>query len=188
MENPKTVKYQGSKIELSIGALTIQPQFLGEVTVEFTEGTRTTSSLVGNVTQPSGMLDTAQVTGSFILPSMDALKTLFQGAYEASAVEGRVGRVRFGGKTCATLEGLPVHIHPICDKNDANDVHIYDGTVSSSLTLTYNQSDMLTAQFTIYAQPTEEGYGIVGSGSLTEDVLYDPTTNTWKPVATESVA
>lgn len=101
-------------------------------------------------------------------------------------MEGLVGRVRFGGSTCKTLEALPVHIHPICEKNSDNDVHIFAGLVAADLTLTYNQSDMLTAQFTIYAQPTEEGYGIVGAGDLTQKTLYDPTTGTYKPIpATE---
>lgn len=183
-DNVTTRTYMSGKAELSIGALTISPDFLSEMTVEFTEGTRTVASLAGNITQPSGMMETAQVTGGFILPSMDALKKLFQGAYEAPTVEGLAGRVRFGGATCKTLEGLPVHIHPICEADSNNDVHIFSGVVAANLTLTYNQSDMLTAQFTIYAQPTDEGYGIVGAGDLTQKTLYDPTTGTYKPVPT----
>lgn len=183
-ENTQTIKYMNGKVEMSIGTLTIAPQFLSEVTVEFTEGTRTAASLAGNITQPSGMIDTAQITGNFILPSMDALKTLFQGAYQASSVEGLGGRVVFGGSQCKTLEGLPIHIHPICDTNDVNDFHIYSGVVAANLTLNYNQSDMLMAQFTIYAQPTDDGYGFAGTGDLTKEVLYDPTTNSWKAVTT----
>lgn len=184
----KTTKYMDGKVELSIGAMTINPRFLSELTVTFTTATRTAASLAGNITQPSNMVDTATVTGNFILPSMDALKTLFQGAYEASSVEDLAGRVRIGGDTCKTLEGLPVHIHPVCDKNDENDVHIYDGIVAADLTLTYNQSDMLMAAFTIYAQPTDDGYAIIGTGDLTKEVLYDAATQSWAPVATGSAS
>lgn len=98
--------------------------------------------------------------------------------------EGQASHVRFGDTTCKTLVDLSIHIHPVCEDNSDNDVHIFSGVVAVNLTLTYNQSDMLTVQFTIYAQPTDEGYGIVGAGDLTQETLYGPTTGTYKPVPT----
>ena len=179
-------QYMGSKVEISVGALTITPEFLSEVHVTLTEGTRSTESLAGTVTQPSGMYTEAQVTGNFILPSMDALKTLFQGAYEAPTKDGLNGRVRFGGQTCTTLQPLPVNIHPICEDNSDNDIHIFAGLVSANLDITYNQSDMIVVPFTILAQPTKNGYAQAGAGDLTQKTLYDPVTNTWNPTASES--
>lgn len=183
-----TPQYMGGKVELSIGSLTIGPEFLSEVHVTLTEGTRSTESLSGTVTQPSGMFTEAQVTGSFILPSMDALKTLFQGAYEEPDGEGLSGRVRFGGNTCTALQPLPVNIHQVCEQNSDNDVHIFAGLVSASFDVTYNQGDMITVPFTILAQPTAQGYAQAGAGDLTQKTIYDPTTNEWKPLAQTTTA
>lgn len=172
----------GGKAEISIGKLTIEPQFLSEIHVELTEGERTIESLAGNITKPSGMIDSAQVAGNFILPSMDALKVLFQEAYEAPTAEGLAGKVSFGSNSCKTKVPLPVNIHYTCEQNGNNDVHIYAGLIKADLDLTYNQSDALTIPFTIYAQPTSKGYAFAGAHDQTKPTIYDPTTNTWKDV------
>ena len=68
-----TIKYLGGKAELAFGENVIEPQFLGDITVNLVEGTRTTSSLGGNITTPSGAYETAEITGSFLLPSISRL-------------------------------------------------------------------------------------------------------------------
>ena len=65
MEN---VTYLGGKAELAIGELVIEPQFLGDMTVTFQEGTRTSTSLAGTINRPSGQIETAQIEGNFIYP------------------------------------------------------------------------------------------------------------------------
>lgn len=179
MDELSTASYLGGKAEISIGALTIEPQFLTEIAVSITEGEQSVSSLAGNITSPSGMMEEAKVTGNFILPSMDALKVLLQEAYEAPTEEGLSGRVVFGGNTCKTKVPLPVNIHYTCEQNSDNDVHIFAGIVKADLSLTYNQSDKLTVPFTIYAQPTSQGYAQAGAGDLSKKTIWDPTTQTW---------
>lgn len=176
----------GGKAEIAIGALVIEPQFLSEIHVEITEGERTTESLAGNITKPSGMIESAQVTGNFILPSMDALRVLFQEAYEAPTQEGLAGKVVFGANSCKTKVPLPVNIHYTCEQNGNNDVHIYAGLVKADLDLTYNQGDALSVPFTIYAQPTSQGYAFAGAYDQSKATIYDATTGTWKtpPVST----
>ncbi len=189
MDNELTdVTSLGGKAEIAIGKAVIEPQFLSELHVEITEGERTTESLAGNITKPSGMIESAQVTGNFILPSMDALKILFQEAYEAPTAESLAGKVTFGSNSCKTKVPLPVNIHYTCEQNSNNDVHIYAGIVKADLDLTYNQSDALTVPFTIYAQPTSEGYAYAGAHDQSKETIYDPTTQTWITPPTTSTA
>lgn len=168
--------YLGGKAEISIGKTTIDAQFLSELSVNFQEGTREVNSLAGTIRKPSGTMDTAEVTGTFILPSMDALKKLWANAYEAPTAEGLSGRVVFGSNSCETVEPVPVNIHYTCEKDSSNDVHIYAGLVAMNFNPTYNDSDALTVEFTIYAQPTDEGYGFAGAGDLTKATKWDATT------------
>lgn len=179
--------YLGGKAEISIGALTIGPQFLAEINPNFEEGTRQTTSLAGTITQPSGTFDTAEVTGQFIVPNMDALKILWPAAYQAptGSAEDLKGRVVFGGNSCNSVAPLPVNIHYTCETNSDNDVHIYAGKVAMNFNPTYNDSDNLTVEFTIYAQPTENGYGFVGAGDLAQKTLWDAATQQFQPIESE---
>lgn len=178
MEN---VTYLGGKAELAIGEEVIEPQFLGDMTVTFTEGTRTSNSLAGTISRPSGQIETATITGNFILPSMDALKTLYGDLYEEGG-EDLSGRIRIGGTDCASKVTKPVNIHYSCEGNSDNDFHVFAGLVQLNLTLTYNQGDNLITPFTIMAQPTSDGYAIAGPGDLTKKTLWDATTQAWVDV------
>lgn len=176
MEN---ITYLGGKAELAIGDLVIEPQFLGDMTATFQEGTRTSSSLAGNITRPSGMIDTAQIEGNFILPSMDALKMLYSELYEEATATGMVGRIRIGGEDCTAQTTKPVNIHYSCEANSDNDFHVFAGLVQLNLSLAYNQGDNLVTPFTILAQPTSQGYALAGPGSLSKKTIWDATTQDW---------
>ena len=181
MEN---AKYLGGKAEIAIGSVTIGPEFLAEISPNFEEGVREVNSLAGVIKMPSGSFDTAEVTGQFIVPSMDALKALWAGAYEAptGSAEDLSGRVRFGGNSCVSQEPVPVNIHYTCEPNSDNDVHINSGIVAMNFNPTYNDSDALTVEFTIYAQPSADGYGFAGAGDLTQKTIWDATTQSFIPV------
>lgn len=176
MEN---VTYLGGKAELAIGNLVIEPQFLGDMTVTFQEGTRTSTSLAGTINRPSGQIETAQIEGNFILPSMDALKMLYGEIYEEGTATGMVGRIRIGGSDCTAQTTKPVNIHYSCEPNSDNDFHVYAGLVQLNLSLAYNSGDNLVTPFTILAQPTSDGYAIAGPGSLSKKTLWDATTQDW---------
>lgn len=177
--------YLGGKAELSIGTLTIEPQFLTDITVNFVEGTRSVNSLGGVITTPSGAMETAEVTGTMILPSMDALKKVFAHIYKAPTGSGSdlSGRVEFGGNTCTTQEPVKIDIHYTCEQNSDNDFYAEKGLVVANFNPTWNESDALTVGFTILCQPNESGvYGFAGAGDLTQKTLYDATTGTFVPV------
>ena len=178
-----TIKYLGGKAELAFGANVIEPQFLGDITVNLTEGTRTTSSLGGNITTPSGTYETAEITGSFLLPSMDALQKLYAHLYK-SGTGTDAGRVEFGSNTCIEQEAKTVNIHYTCEQNYKNDFHANAALIKADFNVTYNADSVLSVPFTIELQPDSDGrYGWAGNGDLTkENTLWDATTQTWVTV------
>lgn len=167
----------GGPAEVAINNIAIPASLLSEVAVELTEGTRERETLGGTFTKPSGVLDTAQVTFTLYLPSMDYLKHIFPERYNAPSGEQTTGNIIFNSDNCATVEAGPVNIHYTCEPLDNNDVYIYSGLAMLNFNPTYNASDDLTIEVTIYAQPDEDGnIARLGTGDLTADSYYDPTT------------
>ena len=171
--------YLGGQAEVAINEQLIPADLLSEVAVEFTESTRETETLAGTFTQPTGMFETAQVTFTMFLPSMDYLKVLFPDLHNAGSGE-RVGEgnLILSTGTCLTVDSTPVNIHFTCDgSDDTNDVFIYNGRVQLNFNWTYNSSDSLAVEVTVFAQPDDSGDVVrFGSGDLTQDSYFDYTT------------
>lgn len=164
----------GGPAEVAINGVTIPASLLSEVSVELTEGTRERETLGGTFSKPSGVLDTAEVTFTMFLPSMDYLKNIFPGRYNAPSGEQDTGNVIFNSDNCVSTEAGPVNIHYTCEPLDNNDVHIYNGQAALNFNPTYNAEDDLTIEVTIYAQPDEDGnIARMGTGNLTQDSIYD---------------
>lgn len=164
----------GGPAEVSINGITIPASLLSEVTAEFTEGTRERSTLGGKFTKPSGILDTAQVTFTMYLPSMDYLKNIFPNRYNAPSGEQTTGNVIFNSDTCVSTDAGPVNIHYTCEPLDNNDVFIYAGLAMLNFNPTYNDSDDVTIEVTIFAQPDDDGnVARMGTGNLSNDSYYD---------------
>lgn len=175
--------YLGGKAELAFGTSVIEPELLGNITVNFVEGTRSTSSLAGTITKPSGSYDTAEITGTFLLPSMDALKKLYAHLYKSGSTTDS-GRVEFGGNTCVEQTAKTVNIHYVCEADAKNDFHAGAALIKADFNVTYDNENVLAVPFTILAQPDSDGrYGWAGNGDLTkEHVLWDAATQTWVEV------
>lgn len=171
-------KYLGGQAEVAINENLIPANLLSEVAVEFTEGTRETETLAGTFSQPTGMLETAQVTFTMFLPSMDYLKVLFPDMY-TNGTGPRLGKgnVVINTGECIGTVNTPVNIHYVCDgDDDKNDVFIYNGLVQLNLAMTYN-SDSLSVEVTVFAQPDEDGnVARFGSGSLSALSYFDADT------------
>ncbi|MDO4759528.1 MAG: hypothetical protein Q4A30_01970, partial [Candidatus Saccharibacteria bacterium] len=157
MAATQTITYLGGKAELAIGKLVIEPQFLEVINVSFKEGTRTVNSLGGVISTPSGLLESAEVTGTMILPSMDALKIVFPHIYEEKSGSGDGGRVIFGKRECSNQAPVHCNIHYVCEPTSKNDFHINAGLVKMDFDANYNDSDALSVNFTILAQPDSNG-------------------------------
>ena len=168
----------GGPAEVAINGITIPASLLSEVSVEFTEGTRERETLGGTFTKPSGVMDTAQAMFTLYLPSMDYMKNIFPERYNAPSGEQTSGNIVLNSDTCVTTDAGPVNIHYTCEPLDNNDVYIYSGLAQLNFNATYNASDDLTIEVTIYAQPDDNGnVARMGTGNLTQDSYYNATTN-----------
>lgn len=168
--------YLGGAAEVAINENLIPAELLSEVSVEFTEGTRETETLGGTFTQPTGMLDTAQATFTMYLPSMDYLKVIFPSLHNAgSGARVGEGNVILNTGECLTVENTPINVHYVCDgADDTNDVFIYNGRVQLNLAMTFNNSDSVSVEVVVFAQPDESGnVARFGAGNLTQDSYFD---------------
>lgn len=169
-------KYLAGQAEVAINESLIPASLLSEVAVEFTEATRDTETLAGKFTQPTGAFDTAQVTFTMFLPSMDYLKVLFPDLYDAGTGErANEGHIILSAGTCMESASTPVNIHYVCDgDDDKNDIFIYSGLVQLNIAATYNNSDSLSVEVTVFAQPDEDGnVARLGSGNLSNKSYFD---------------
>lgn len=169
----------GGSAEVAINGITIPASLLSEVSVEFTEGTRERTTLGGTFTRPSGSLETAQAMFTLYLPSMDYLKNIFPGRYNAPTAPQTSGNVILNSDTCSETDAGPVNIHYTCEGLDNNDVFIYNGLALLNFNPTYNATDDVTIEVTILAQPDADGnVARMGTGNLTALSYYDATTET----------
>lgn len=172
----------GGKWELAIGSSVIPPQFLGDITPNYEEGVRETTTQAGIRRQPSGVADTAELTFTLYLPNIDYLKAIWGDIYNSPVGPYDAGNFVFGSGTCQTRTPVVVNAHLVCDEDSRNDIHIYAGLVSYSFNPTLNATDSMSVEVTIYMQPTEDGYFQIGAGDVSEAVLWDATAQDWEPV------
>lgn len=172
----------GGEAEVAIGQSLIPARFLGDITPNFVEGTRETTTLGGTRTAPSGSLETAELTFTLYLPNMDYLKNVWADIYNAPTAPQLAGNFVLGGGSCTTRTPVPVNIHYTCDPNSDNDVHIFAGIVAFNFNPTYNDSDGLSVEVTVYAQPTEDGTVQIGAGDLTQPTLWNAATGEFEPI------
>lgn len=173
--------YQSGTVEVAVGTGVISPDRLGDVTVAYTEGTRTGEPLSGTVTIPSRRFEERTITFTMFLRSIDELGTLWPEYYNAAAGASG-GNLVFSTGNC-TVPGLQtINIHPVCEPNSTKDFHAW-GNVSITWNPTYNASDLLQTEVTIYGQSNDQGVSHqIGSGDLTQDTLWSASTQTWVPV------
>ena len=173
--------YQSGTVEVAVGTGVISPDRLGDVTVTYTEGTRTGEPLSGTVTIPSRRFEERTITFTMFLRSIDELGTLWPEYYnEAAGASG--GNLVFSTGNCEVPGLQVINIHPVCEPNSTKDFHAF-GNVSITWNPTYNASDLLQTEVTIYGQSNDQGVSHqIGSGDLTQDTLWSASTQTWQPV------
>jgi hypothetical protein len=174
----------GGAIEVALNGITIPATLLSEVTVELMETTRERSTLAGNFSRPGGILDSAQATFTLFLPSIDYLKDIFPERYNSPTAPQTSGNIIWDTDTCTTIEGSPINFHYVCDQTDDNDIHFYEGRVQLNFNPTFNQSDDLSIEVTVFALPDTDGRVYrLGTGDLTQPSVYDAETMETVPLA-----
>ena len=174
--NTETKTLLAGNYEVSVGSVLLPTELLGDITVTYTEGTIEVQTQAGTRRQGTGKVSDANVAFDLYLPSMDYLGVVFPDNYTAKSADGDGGRTKFGGGACSTPTALPVNIHPICEKTDKNDIHIFAGIVRKDATMTLATSDAVSIPITIDAQPTDEGVIDFGSQDPTQLTRWDAAT------------
>lgn len=173
----------GGAAELALGTAVIPASLLGDITPNFTEGTRSSETLGGNRTTPSGRFDESTLTFTLFVPSMDYLKAIWADLYSAPTGSGTAGHLRFGAGSCASKDPVTANIHYVCDENSNNDQHFFSVLVAMNWNPTINATDGFSVEVTVYVQPNEDlDYFQLGAGDLTQETLWDAATQTWIPV------
>ena len=177
METTTTTLLAG-KYELSIGAVLIPAELLGDINVTYTEGTVEASTQAGNRRQSNGKVEEANVVFTLFLPSMDYMGIVFPDNYTQKSGGGDGGKTTFGGSSCAEPTALPINIHPVCEETDKNDIHLYAGVVQHNASPSLATGDAVNIEVTIDGQPTADG--VINFGTL------DPTKKTKWDVASQT--
>jgi hypothetical protein len=173
----------GGAWELALGESVIPASLLGDITPNFTEGTRSAETLGGNRTTPSGRYDESTLTFTMFVPNMDYLKAIWPDNYNAPTEPQEAGNLVFGSGSCTSKVPVTANLHQVCDDNSNNDMHMYAVLVAANWNPTINPTDPFSVEVTVYVQPNEDGnYFQLGAGSLTEPVLWDAETQAWVPV------
>lgn len=173
----------GGAAELALGLSVIPASLLGDITPNFTEGTRSSETLGGNRTTPSGRFDESTLTFTLFVPSMDYLKAIWADMYSAPTGSGTAGQIKFGTGSCSSKDPVVANIHYVCDENSNNDQHMEKVLVAMNWNPTINATDGFSVEVTLYVQPDDDGvYLTLGAGDLTQETLWDAATQTWVPV------
>lgn len=167
----------GGPASVAINGFEIPAYLISEVAVEITEGVRQRKTLGGQFSRPSGTVDTATVRFTLFLESMDYLKHIFPGRYNAPTVPETQGNLIVNSNNCATTDAGPVNIHYTCDTNDHNDIHLYNAQAQLDFKATMNAEDDLSVEVTLHAQPDTNGnVARFGTGDLTALSKWDVVT------------
>lgn len=166
----------GGKYELSIGSTLIPASLLGDISPNYEEGELSADTQAGTRTAPSGKADTAELTFTLYLPSVDYLKAIFADMYNQPTASAQTsGNIVFGSNSCSTRTPLPVNIHNVCEDTDDNDIHIFAGLVKATFNPTLSTGDFVNIEVTISMQPTANGYMRLGTGNLAKPSHWDVT-------------
>ncbi len=167
----------GGKAVVQFGAVEIPSFMLSEISVEVTEATRERSTLAGTFRRPAGTIDTAQAVVTMYLRSVEDLKAIFPGQYNAPTAPQLTGNLIVGSDSCATADGGPLNIHFECDTTDDNDVFFYNAVPMLNFSATYNATDDLTVEVTFMANPDDNGNIFrFGTGNLTAASVWNEVT------------
>lgn len=173
----------GGKASIAFGKSEVKSFMLSEISVTVEEAVRERDTLAGTFKRPAGIIETAEAVVTMYIPNVEILKAIFPGNYNAPTSPEKGGNIIIGSDSCATATGGPLNIHFECETTDNKDIFFYNAIPVLNFNTTYNSSDDLTVQVTFLANPDDNGNIVrIGTGLLTGKSVYDPVTETTKPV------
>lgn len=179
--------YKPGDVELSfyIGSsgITIPGQLLGSVTAVHEEGEVETNTQAHTYREGNGKKN-ARVTAMIFLPNMGYLGKIFPSMHNAAVNPSDPGNLIGKAAQCAGKDIGRLHIHPVCEDNDKNDFHLFSAEPRMNAEPEWSEDrGALAVEISWEAHPDTSGNIYRwGTGDLTQDVLYNPATNTYDPV------
>lgn len=162
------------KWEVAIGKTLIPASLLGDIKPSYSDGTLEAKTQAGVRKQPSGKAETAELSMTIYLPSMDALKALWGAAYsKPTNSKQKTGNIVFGKGSVVNTEPLAVNIHRQGEKTDDNDIHIFAAIIPMKFDPTLSTDEPLQVEAVLQMQPTEHGYMRIGTGDLAKPSRWD---------------
>lgn len=177
------------KVDVSINGVTIPAQYISDegVTTTLTEMVKEIPTMAGTFRTATGIFEEANAVFNITLPNMNYVKNIFPELYTPSVDRPDVaGQTVFGGNDCVSRPNTPVVVHYTCQSNSDNDLFIPSGSVIASIELVQNATDPVVIAVTVEAQPSDAHDGaiaILGTGSLTEETLWNSTTEEYEPIS-----
>lgn len=179
--------YKPGEVEASFWkdgvGVTIPGELLGNVTFAVEEGEVETNTQAHTYKEGNGKKN-ARVTATVFLPNPSYLGKIFPSMYNAAVDSADPGNVIGKAGQCAGKDNGVFHIHPTCEENDKNDVHLYLAEPRANGELPFSEDrGAMSIELVFEGQPDANGniYRL-GTGDLTQDVLYVPSTNSYAPV------
>lgn len=181
--------YKPGKVEVSFWkdgvGITVPPELLGTVTVNIEEGEVETNTQAHVWRQGNGKHN-ATATVMMFLPSLGYLGKILRSKYNAASAPEDPGNLVVAAGTCSGQDTGVFHIHPICEDNDKNDVHFYEAEARPNSEIEYSEDgNAIGVELIFNGHPDEDGNIFrLGTGDLTQDVVYDAETDTYTVVTT----
>lgn len=168
----------------SSGGVRIPAEMLADsIEVTGDEGITSNPTFAGTFTQPSGTYEEPQVSFTIVMtPAL--LREIYPELSTPSIDRPTIaGQTVFGGQDCTVREEAKLVIHWTCDGNSDNDWYFPAVLLSQNFSGTFSPNEVLTVPVIAHVQPDNNGVlAIIGTGSLTEETLFDVNTGEYEPV------
>lgn len=165
----------GGPAELSLGNILIKHPLISEINPVFETGTRERTTLAGTFAKNAGTINDPRIEFSLFVPSYEWLaENLLSTFYTAGTP---TGNAIWNVEKCPNFDVGAVNVHFTCDEDDANDIFIFNGSLTLNFNPTYNDSDFIEVEAVIHANPDADGDLFrIGTGDLTQKSEWDVAT------------
>lgn len=167
----------GGPAELSFGNVLIKQPLISEINPVFETGVRERTTLAGTFAQNAGTIEDPRIEFTIFAPSYQWLAENLLSSFYTSGTP--TGNAIWNAETCPDFNIGTTNVHFTCEENDANDIFIYNGSLVLNFNPTYNESDFIEIEASIHANPDSDGNVFrIGTGSLVEESIFNPATET----------
>lgn len=162
MAFPTTSNAMAGEMEITINydggtSVTIPSGFLGNWTPNFTQLTRSSERLSGNVTTPTNQLDNPEVTVPVYVNQWSDMQYIMPENMDGQAF------ILGSGGSCTVPENAEVVFHYVCDGNDrSRDITLPKARIGFEDTNERNATDELAVNLHFYPLPNPRGQVVYG--------------------------